>query len=91
MQKQNRSISGVIGEVRGEVNRLAATVGHAQTPALYDESDGDFYFVPAPKSGSPTAAPQSSAAPELGKPPASLSITHNFGADHGAQFDVGEA
>jgi Caspase domain len=47
MKNPNRSVYEVITEVRTAVTTLARSVGHAQTPALYDESSGDFSFAPS--------------------------------------------
>jgi hypothetical protein len=32
------------GNLRNEVVRQAKSVGHEQTPALYDQAIGEFYF-----------------------------------------------
>ena len=44
MERPGVPIDRVLKNVRTEVSRLARTVGHAQTPAIYDQSEGDFYF-----------------------------------------------
>jgi len=44
MQKPGVSVDRVLRNVRNEVVRLAKTVGHEQTPALYDQAIGEFYF-----------------------------------------------
>ena len=44
IQKPGVSVDRVLRNVRNEVVRLAKTVGHLQTPALYDQALGDFYF-----------------------------------------------
>ncbi len=44
MQKPGLSVDRVLRNVRNEVVRLARTVGHEQTPALYDQSIGEFFF-----------------------------------------------
>ena len=46
MKKPGVSVDRVLRSVRSEVARLARTVGHEQTPALYDQSLGDFFFKP---------------------------------------------
>jgi hypothetical protein len=46
MKKPGVSVDRVLRSVRTEVARLARTVGHEQTPALYDQSLGDFFFKP---------------------------------------------
>jgi TPR repeat protein len=44
MVKPQVSVDKVLRNVRMEVVRLAKSVGHEQTPALYDQAVGDFYF-----------------------------------------------
>jgi len=44
-----------IRSIRREVSSAARSVGREQNPAIYDQTDGDFYFVP-PKAGS-TSSP----------------------------------
>ena len=44
MLKPGLSVDRVLRNVRNEVVRLAKTVGHEQTPALYDQAIGEFYF-----------------------------------------------
>jgi hypothetical protein len=45
MLKPGLSIDRVLRNVRNEVVRLARSVGHDQTPALYDQTIGEFYFT----------------------------------------------
>jgi hypothetical protein len=47
MEKPGVPIDRVLRTVRTEVARLAKSVGHEQTPALYDQSLGDFFFRPS--------------------------------------------
>jgi formylglycine-generating enzyme required for sulfatase activity len=54
-------VDDMLKQVRGAVRTRAAEIGHAQNPAFYDQSSGDFYFlhedtgaqpgVPAPRPG----------------------------------------
>jgi hypothetical protein len=44
MVKPGISVDRVLRNVRNEVVRLARSVGHEQTPALYDQAIGEFYF-----------------------------------------------
>ena len=44
MLKPGLSVDRVLRNVRNEVVRLAKSVGHEQTPALYDQAVGEFYF-----------------------------------------------
>jgi hypothetical protein len=46
MVKPGVSVDRVLRNVRNEVVSLAKGVGHEQTPALYDQAVGEFYFVP---------------------------------------------
>ena len=45
MKKNNVPIHQVIRNVRSEVVKLARSIGHDQVPAIYDQVDGDFYFL----------------------------------------------
>ncbi|PUE12606.1 hypothetical protein B9Z33_03595 [Limnohabitans sp. T6-20] len=44
MTKPGVSVDRVLRNVRNEVVRLARSVGHEQTPSLYDQAIGEFYF-----------------------------------------------
>ena len=44
MTKPGVSVDRVLRNVRNEVVRLAKSVGHEQTPALYDQAIGEFFF-----------------------------------------------
>lgn len=44
MTKPGITVDRVLRNVRNEVVTLARGVGHEQTPALYDQAVGDFYF-----------------------------------------------
>jgi hypothetical protein len=44
MEKSGQPVDRVLRNVRSEVVRLARTVGHDQTPALYDQTVGEFYL-----------------------------------------------
>lgn len=46
MVKPGISVDRVLRNVRNEVVNLAKSVGHEQTPALYDQAIGEFYFRP---------------------------------------------
>jgi len=52
----------VMKHVKAQVVDLAAGVHHEQVPALYDQSIGEFYFVPPQQSAATVAAPASPAA-----------------------------
>ena len=51
------SSTEALRKTRSIVKQKAKTVGHDQDPAIYDQSDGDFYFVPG--------KPQQAAAPAV--------------------------
>lgn len=42
-------IDDAVKKVRSTVIQKAKSVGHDQNPAIYDQTDGDFYFVPTPQ------------------------------------------
>jgi hypothetical protein len=44
MVKPGVTVDRVLRNVRNEVVSLAKGIGHEQTPALYDQAVGDFYF-----------------------------------------------
>jgi len=44
MTKPGLSVDRILRNVRTEVVRLARSVGHEQTPALYDQAIGEFFF-----------------------------------------------
>jgi hypothetical protein len=44
MEAPDVTVDRVLRNVRNEVVRLARSVGHLQTPALYDQAVGDFYL-----------------------------------------------
>lgn len=45
MTKPGIPVDRVLRNVRNEVVRLSKSIGHEQTPALYDQAVGDFYFA----------------------------------------------
>jgi TPR repeat protein len=44
MTKGGQPVDRVLRNVRAEVVRLARSIGHEQTPALYDQAVGEFFF-----------------------------------------------
>jgi uncharacterized caspase-like protein len=44
MNKPGLSVDRILRNVRTEVVQLARSVGHEQTPALYDQAIGEFFF-----------------------------------------------
>jgi tetratricopeptide (TPR) repeat protein len=57
MQLPGLSVQEVMRRTRSEVSKKAESIGHKQTPAIYDETSGDFMFTPAvvSQSGAPLA------------------------------------
>lgn len=55
------SAADALKKVRSSVTSKAKTVGHEQNPALYDQTDGDFFFV-AGSPSAPAAAPAGNSA-----------------------------
>lgn len=51
-------IDDAVKKVRSAVIQKAKGVGHDQNPAIYDQTDGDFYFVPTPLQAKGNASPQ---------------------------------
>ena len=45
ISKPGLSVTDALKRVRSAVARKAKAVGHEQNPALYDQTDGDFFFV----------------------------------------------
>lgn len=63
MMTPGLSVQAVATQVRQSVASLARSVGHAQTPAVYDQSLGSFEFVPASATDSVPAPTSAAAAP----------------------------
>ena len=67
--KPGLSFDGMIKQTRERVRKQAATVGHQQNPAIYDQTTGDFYFqgpetVAAVPPRDEPAAPAAASAPD---------------------------
>ncbi len=58
------SSTDALRKTRSIVKQKAKTVGHDQDPAIYDQSDGDFYFVPG-KPQQPTVSAANGSAPAV--------------------------
>ncbi|MBF0152357.1 MAG: caspase family protein [Magnetococcales bacterium] len=54
MNEPGLRVDEMVRKVRVEVKKKALTVGHQQNPAIYDQTDGAFYF--RPETDSPKAA-----------------------------------
>ena len=50
------STTEALKKTRSMVTQKAKSVGHDQQPAIYDQTDGDFYFVPGPAPAQTVAA-----------------------------------
>jgi formylglycine-generating enzyme required for sulfatase activity len=57
------SVTDALKRVRSSVASKAKAVGHEQNPALYDQTDGDFYFVAGVQTG--PASPSGGAVTEV--------------------------
>jgi hypothetical protein len=57
MRKPGVKVEDLVREIQIAVEKLAATVGHKQRPALYNEVRGNFYFFGPTTVVSPPAAP----------------------------------
>ena len=55
------SSTEALKKTRSMVIQKAKSVGHEQQPAIYDQTDGDFYFVPASAPAQTVASAQGSA------------------------------
>lgn len=47
LNEPGMNLRDMVQKVREEVRDLASSVGHSQFPAVYDQLDGSFFFVPA--------------------------------------------
>jgi hypothetical protein len=47
MNRPGVSVDRVLRNVRDQVVKMTRHVNHEQVPALYDQSIGEFYFLPA--------------------------------------------
>ena len=61
-------VDRVVRKVRDQVVALARSVGHDQVPAIYDQTIGDFFFVPAAVIAAQTPTAQTPAAPAVTAP-----------------------
>jgi hypothetical protein len=88
-------VDRVVRKVRDQVVALARSVGHEQVPAIYDQTIGDFFFVPAATvqaavpatltAPPPTPTPTPTAAPtpapsESARPPATTTSVPRLAA-----------
>jgi len=65
LKKPGKSLNEMVQEVRSEVRRTAQTIRYDQFPAIYDQFEGDFFFLPAA-----TTQPQAEAANPAATAPA---------------------
>ena len=64
------SSTDALKKTRSMVIQKAKSVGHEQQPAIYDQTDGDFYFVPGPAPAQTLAAVPASTAVQTVDPKA---------------------
>jgi hypothetical protein len=57
LENPNLSLVTLAKEARGKVSSLASSIGHQQSPAYYDEIDGDLFLAKLGGSSAPTPAP----------------------------------
>src|SRR5262249_18198046 len=62
LENPTKSMVEVAKETRAQVKALAGTIGHQQSPAYYDEVDGDLFLVdrgsaPPPQQSTPPSLP----------------------------------
>jgi hypothetical protein len=69
MQRPDLSLVNLAKDVRAAVKSLAATVGHQQSPAYYDEIDGHLFLA---RLGGGGAGPAAQIAPPVQTPPAQV-------------------
>lgn len=75
MKKPGVPVHQALRNVRGQVVRLAKSVGHQQTPAIYDQAVGEFIFTPGNSdSTGALATPVPSALQPPSSPPPPLPI-----------------
>ncbi len=60
MRRPGAKVEDLVREIQVSVERLAASVGHKQRPALYNEVRGNFYFFGPTTLVAPAAAPATS-------------------------------
>lgn len=58
LQTPGQSVQDIFRQVSTNVKDKAKSVGHTQTPAIYDESQGTFYFSGADRPPQPPLPPQ---------------------------------
>lgn len=79
------SATEALRKTRTAVIQKAKAVGHDQHPALYDQTDGDFYFVPgAADAAAPAAQPQAVA----GVDPVAIELEYWRGAQQANSIEA---
>lgn len=63
MREPGLRLDEAVRRIRHDVSTSARTVGAEQNPAIYDQTDGDFYFVPGPAAAPPPPPVQASLPP----------------------------
>lgn len=93
-------VDRVVRRVRDQVVALARSVGLEQVPAIYDQTIGDFFFVPATqvaaqapvaKAAEPVPPPAPARAPVAAKAPVAMAASAARAADPAAPTVVGTA
>lgn len=68
IETPNLRLDEAVRKLRGAVIAKAKSVGHDQNPAIYDQTDGDFYFINGPVSININTAPATPPAVTLTTP-----------------------
>ncbi|MBK7414080.1 MAG: caspase family protein [Dechloromonas sp.] len=81
------SVTDALKRVRSSVTRKAKAIGHEQNPALYDQTDGDFFFVAGAAPGNTKAAPQTETIQRIDPMAVELSFWESIkGSDNNEDF-----
>jgi hypothetical protein len=85
-------LDDAVRRLRGSVIAKAKSVGHDQNPAIYDQTDGDFYFISGPVTVNVQQAP--AAAPVAAQPapnPAAVELEYWQGAKQANSVEAYES
>ena len=81
------SVTDALKRVRSSVTRKAKAIGHEQNPALYDQTDGDFFFVAGAAPGNTKAATQTETIQRIDPMAVELSFWESIkGSDNNEDF-----
>lgn len=69
LQNPQNSLIAVAKQTRAEVKSLASSIGQTQSPAYYDEIDGEIFLAKGAASAQPLPAPAIQPEPRIATPP----------------------